>query len=64
MIYQSILLAHLIGACATALAILYTLFVLHKRTAKLYRALALSLSGLAAFEVASGTALAVLSAEL
>ena len=58
--YESMLFAHLIGACATALAILCTLFALHKRSASLYRTCAITLGSLAAFEIASGTALAVL----
>ena len=62
--YESMLVVHLIGACATALAVLCTLFALHKRSASLYRTCAMALSSLAAFEIASGTALAVLSTEL
>ena len=62
--YESMLVAHLIGACATALAVLCTLFALHKRSVSLYRTCAVTLGTLAAFEIASGTALAVVSTEL
>ena len=62
--YESILVAHLIGACATALLVLCTLFALHKRSASFYHTSAVTLGSLAAFEIASGTLLAVLSTEL
>ena len=62
--YESILVAHLIGAGATALLVLCTLFALHKRSASFYRTCAVTLGSLAAFEIASGAALAVLSTEL
>ncbi len=62
--YTAILTAHLIGAAATGVAALYACVAMIVRHEAMYRRLALVLASIASFEIVSGTALAVMSADL
>lgn len=59
--FTAILTAHIIGALLTALVALYACVAIVARQEVLYRAVATSLGALAAFEVVTGTLLAVIS---
>jgi len=64
MMYSIVLALHLLTAAVTGLVIVYSLYVLWRRSDTLYRLCALVLGSVAAFEVFTGTALAVLSPTL
>lgn len=64
MTYQLVLALHLVGALATAIIALYALYALRINKGELFRKIAITVGGLAAFEILSGTLLAVLSSEL
>lgn len=64
MMYAIVLGLHLTAAAATGLTIAYALYALARRMDAAYRLSALLLGSVAAFEVLSGTALAVLSPSL
>lgn len=59
--YSSILVLHIIGACATGLVAAYTAIVLAKGEESHYTRLAQALGLLAGFETATGTLMSVLS---
>lgn len=64
MLHAVILGSHIIAACITGVIIFYALYIAARGTATLYRNAALSLGFVAAFEVLSGTVLALISPEL
>ena len=64
MMYSIVLVLHLLTSTVTGLVIVYSLYALWSRADALYRLCALLLGAIAAFEVLSGTALAVLSPTL
>ena len=64
MIYQAVLILHILAAVVSGVVALYTLYVLRFSVDQLYKTCALALGFISAFEVFSGTVLAVLSPEL
>lgn len=62
--YDLFLIAHIVGALTTALAGLYALYILFTKVEGRYRTCAIALGGLAGFELFTGTALSVLSAQI
>ncbi|MDB5225486.1 MAG: hypothetical protein JWL87_438 [Candidatus Adlerbacteria bacterium] len=64
MLYQAILALHLLATIATLVAIGYALYSVVRKREDSYARAALWLGGIAAFEVLTGTALAVLSPTL
>ena len=64
MTYTAVLAVHIISACVTGAVIFYTLYVLALNKDTLYRICALVLGLIAAFQVLTGTILAILSPEL
>jgi hypothetical protein len=64
MIYGALLGIHLFGAALTGLAIVYALIVMARGQTTHYRNVALFLGGLSAFEIATGTTLAILSSQV
>lgn len=64
LVYNFLLMAHIGGGIATGVTAVYTGIILWRRTSSLYRTCALTLSGLAVFEVLSGVALAVVSLQI
>lgn len=64
MAYDLFLIAHIVGALATALAGFYALYVLFTKAEGRYRASAIALGTMAGLEIFTGTGLSVLSAQL
>jgi len=64
MIYSFLLVVHIGGGIVTGIAASYAGVVLWQRTSALYRACALILGALAAFEVFSGVVLAFISLKI
>lgn len=62
--YASVLFLHILAACATVAAGVWALYVVAVSQESWYRRTALAIGCIAAFEVFSGTVLAVLSPEL
>lgn len=62
--YSAILIVHIAGAVATGIVTLYASGAMLLKRSELYRRLALVLAAVASFEVVTGTALAVLSANV
>jgi len=64
MTYALVLALHLTAAAVTGVVLLSTLFVLWRHNSTLYRLCALVLGSVAAFEILSGTVLAIVSPQL
>ncbi len=64
MTYSIVLGFHLAAAAVTGIVILFAMYSLFREMSAYYRAAALALGFIAAFEVLSGTALAILSPQL
>jgi hypothetical protein len=62
--YSAILVAHITGAVVTAVVAFFALLAMMMRNEHVYRRAAVMLASLAAFEVVSGTVLAVMSASV
>jgi hypothetical protein len=64
MLYISVLVAHIAGACATGLAASFAGVVLFQRTSTLYRPSAFALGILAVFQILSGVVLSIVSIQI
>ena len=64
MLYTGILAFHIIAACTTGFVLVAALYIAWRGLSTMYSRLALVLGSIAAFEVATGTLLAVLSPTL